>query len=109
MPYKLYANKKSSSKLNIKIKNMTNDAALTSIFISLPNQLSFDNMGLEKDKIMKLGEIQPHEEKNASIDVMTNLNSESGEYTIVLTATSHYRDYDHVVNSIKKSTTVQVV
>ncbi|MGC8680092.1 MAG: hypothetical protein ACP5RI_01620 [Candidatus Micrarchaeia archaeon] len=109
VPYKLYSNRKSSSKLNIRIKNMTKDVALTSVSISLPPQLSFDNMSLEKEKTIKIGEIQPQEEKEVNVDVMTTLNSDPGEYTITLTATSHYRDYDHVINSIEKKTTVQVI
>ncbi len=108
-PYRLYANKKSSATLRIKIKNMTKEMLLTSIVAELPSQLGFETLGLSREREMRLGEIAPDEEKDANFEVFGTLNSDPGEYTLTLTAIAHYRDYGHVINAVKKRVTVEVV
>ncbi|MDE1856227.1 MAG: hypothetical protein KGH49_03265, partial [Candidatus Micrarchaeota archaeon] len=41
VPYKLYANRKTSSTLSIKLKNMTTEPLMTSVVVKLPKQLAF--------------------------------------------------------------------
>ncbi|MGC8680052.1 MAG: hypothetical protein ACP5T6_01995 [Candidatus Micrarchaeia archaeon] len=109
IPYRLYANKKSTATLVIKIKNMTKEVLLTSVVIELPKQLAFDNISIEKEKELRLGEISPEEEREIHTEVMTTLNSDPGEYTLSLTAIAHYRDYGHVINEVKRRVAVEVV
>ncbi|MGC8662680.1 MAG: hypothetical protein ACP5RT_02755 [Candidatus Micrarchaeia archaeon] len=109
VPYKLYANRKSSVMMLIKIKNMTSEPLLSSIVIELPKGISLDETGLSKDKEVRLGEIASNEEKEARIDIYSNSGTEKGEYTIALTAFAHYRDYGHVLNAMKKRSVVEVV
>ena len=109
VPYKMYANRKSSSSLNIKLKNLTSEPLMTSVVVELPKQLSFDQMGLTKEKELRLGDITPEEEKQSRVDIYSDVGTEKGEYTITVTALAHYRDYGHVLNAIKKRTSVEVV
>jgi uncharacterized membrane protein len=109
VPYKLYANRKSSVMMLIKVKNMTNEPLLSSIVIELPKGISFDEMGLANTKEIRIGELAPNEEKEVRADIYSNSGTEKGEYTLVLTAFAHYRDYGHVLNAMKKRSIVEVV
>ena len=44
-----------------------------------------------------------------NVELYGGLNTDKGEYTMRLTAMSHFMDYNHVVNSMKSTTTVVVV
>jgi uncharacterized membrane protein len=109
VPYKLYANKNSSASLMVRVTNMTNEVLLTSVVAELPNQLGFDQMGVSKQREIRIGEIAPHEEKEVRFDLFSGMSSDPGEYTLMLTAIAHYRDYGHVVNAVKKRATLNVV
>ncbi len=109
IPYKLYSGRKSSSTLFLKVKNITNDDILTSVSVELPPKLSFDSIGMVKGKELKLGDIKPGEEREQKIDVTNSLDATKGEYTVTITATAHYRDYEHVMNSMSKRTSIHVV
>jgi uncharacterized membrane protein len=109
VPYKLYANKSSSASLMVKVKNMTNEVVLTSVVAELPSQLGFDEVGVSKQREIRVGEIAPHDEKEVRFDVFGSVTSDPGEYTIILTAIAHYRDYGHVINAVKKRSTLNVV
>jgi len=109
VPYKLYANKSSSASLMVKVKNMTGEVLLTSVVAELPGQLGFDEVGVSKQREIRVGEIAPHDEKEVRFDVYGSVTSDPGEYTIILTAIAHYRDYGHVINAVKKRSTLNVV
>lgn len=108
-PYKLYANKKSSSSLSVKIKNNSKESQLTSVELELPNKLSFDGMGISRKREIKLGDLPPDSEKEIKFDVINSLDADKGEYSLILTVSSHYRDYDHFLNTVKKTIVIEVV
>jgi uncharacterized membrane protein len=109
MPYKLYSGKKSTSSLTIKLKNMTGEALLTSVVAEVPKQLGFDEIGLTKQKEVRLGYLAPEEEKEVRIDVYNSSGADPGDYTVSLTAIAHYRDYGHILNAIRKRAMISVV
>ncbi|MGC8495914.1 MAG: hypothetical protein ACP5RM_01980 [Candidatus Micrarchaeia archaeon] len=109
VPYRLYANRNSSATMVIKVFNNTKEVLLTSVVAELPSQLGFDEVGVSKQKEVRIGEIAPGEEKEVRVEIFSSLNSDPGEYTVALTAIAHYRDYGHVLNAVKKRTTVNVV
>ncbi len=109
VPYKIYSGRKSSASLYVRVRNMTNEVLLTSLVLELPQQLSFDDVGMAKQHEEHLGELKPGEEREARVDVHGGLNADTGDYTVTLTAIAHYRDYGHVINAVKKRTTVSVV
>lgn len=109
IPYKLYANRKSSVMLMVKLRNMTSEPLMSSIVVELPKGLSFDEMGLTLQKELRIGELAANEEKEARFDVYSGPGTDKGEYTLTLTAFAHYRDYGHVLNAMRKRATVEVV
>ncbi len=108
-PYNLYANKNNSTMLNLKIKNMTKETLLTSVVVELPQGLGFDTIGVSKQREVRVGELAPDEEKNVGVEVYSSVKSDPGEYTVSLTAIAHYRDYGHVINAVKKRTSLKVI
>ncbi len=109
VPYKLYANKKSSSSLVITLSNATTEPLMTSVVVELPNQLSFGQVGLSREKEVRLGILAPKEEKEVSVDVFSDTGTDKGEYTLKVSAFSHYRDYGHIINGINKHLSVEAV
>lgn len=109
VPYTLYANRNSSCTLSVKIKNITGEPLLTSIVVELPPSLAFDKMGTSRQREVRVGEMSPDEDKEVGVEVFGGLKSEIGEYTVSVTAIAHYRDYGHVINAVKKRTTLKVV
>ncbi|MEM3884079.1 MAG: hypothetical protein QXT94_04060 [Methanothrix sp.] len=109
VPYKLYSNRKSQVSMFLKVKNATKEVLLTSVVMELPNQLGFDDMGMQKQKELRLGELKPMEEREMRLDIYNTMNADPGEYTVAITTISHYRDYGHVLNAVKKKTTLSVV
>lgn len=109
VPYRLYAKKSSSATLRIRVKNLTKDVLLTSLVAQVPNQLGFDDMIMSKQKEIKIGDMQPQEEKELKFSIYTSLGSDAGEYTMTLTTISHYRDYGHVLNEVTKRVSVSLV
>ncbi len=109
VPYHIKSKEKNSCAVNIKIKNTTPEPVLSSIIIELPKQLSFDAMGISKQKELRIGNIGPNEEKFSSIDVYGGLATDKGNYTITFTAFIHYRDYAHVINEMRKRSILEAI
>lgn len=75
----------------------------------VPKQLGFDEIGLTKQKEVRLGYLAPEEEKEVRIDVYNSSGADPGDYTVSLTAIAHYRDYGHILNAIRKRAMISVV
>lgn len=109
VPYHLKARERSSSTLMVTLKNITGEPVMGSVVVSVPKQLSVDSTGLSKEKEVKLGAMAPNEEKQASIELYTDTVTEKGEYTITITSFVHYRDYAHILNSMRKRTVIEAI
>jgi uncharacterized membrane protein len=109
VPYRLYSKRKSSATMLVKVKNATKDVLLTSIVAELPNKLGFDEMMMARQREVRVGEVQPGEEKEVKLGIYSSLGSEEGEYTMSITAMAHYRDYGHVLNYTRKRIKIAVV
>ncbi len=109
VPYKLYANRKGSAALQITLANATTEPLMTSVVVALPKQLSFGQIGIDKEKEVRLGILGPKEEKEASIDIFSDAGTDKGEYTLQVSVFAHYMDYRHIINGIKKRVQLEVV
>jgi uncharacterized membrane protein len=109
VPYKLYANRQNSVSLMVKVKNLTKEILLTSVVAELPKQLGFDEMRVAKERELRIGKMAPNEEKEVRFEVFGDINADPGDYTVTVTSIAHYLDYGHVINAVKKRTTVSVV
>jgi uncharacterized membrane protein len=107
-PYKLYSNRKCYSTLTISITNISDEPLLSSLNFELPSQLSFDETGISHNKEIKLGELSQNELKKINVNIYNNLKADAGNYTMIIIANSHYKDYDHVINSIRKKEIINV-
>lgn len=108
-PYRLYAKRASSATLSVKVKNLTKDVLLTSVVAESAGKIGFDEMLVSKQRELRIGDMQPGEQKEVSVNVYSGVGSDAGEYTITLTTIAHYRDYAHVLNALKKRIIVQLV
>ena len=109
VPYKLYAKRKSSSTLKIRLRNLTNEVLLTSVAAELPKPLAFEATGLTKQREVRIGDLAPNEEKEVQFEVFTTPGSDPGDYTLSLTAMAHYRDYGRIINAVRKRVMIGVV
>jgi hypothetical protein len=109
VPYKLYANRKSSTLLMMRLKNLTNEAVLSSIVVEVPKGLSVDEVGLSAAKEVRIGTLGPGEEKDTRVEIHGDVGTDKGEYTLSITAFIHYRDYGHVLNAMKKKAVLEVI
>ena len=109
VPYRLYANRKGSALLLMRLKNLTSEPVMSSIVVQVPKGLSLDDTGLSAAKEVRLGTLAPGEEKESRVEVHGDSGTDKGEYTLSITAFIHYRDYGHVLNAMKKKTVLEVV
>lgn len=109
VPYRLRAREQNSVTLIVTLKNLTGEPVMSSVVVNVPQQLSMDTMGLSKEKEVRLGTLGPNEEKESKIDINGGPATDRGEYTITVTSFVHYRDYAHILNSMKKRTVLEVV
>jgi uncharacterized membrane protein len=109
VPYRLHAKTSESAMLNVKVRNLTKDILLTSVVARVPGKLGFDEMVMQKEKEQRIGEMQPGEVKEIKFLVYSSLGSDAGAYNVTLTTFAHYRDYGHVLNSVKKDIQISVI
>ena len=109
VPYKLKSLERSSSSLLITVKNLTGEPVMGSIVVSVPRQLSVDSTGISKEKEIRLGSLSPNEQKETRFEIFSDVKTDKGEYTITVTAFVHYRDYAHILNSMRKRTVIEAV
>ncbi len=109
IPFRLYANRKGSSMLLMRLKNLTTEPVLSSVVVQVPKGISLDDTGLSGAKELRVGTLAPGEEKQVRADVFGDIGTDKGEYTLSITAFIHYRDYGHVLNAMKKKTVLEVV
>lgn len=109
VPYKLKSRERSSSTLMVTLKNITGEPVMGSVVVSVPRQISLDQTGLSKEKEVRLGTMAPDEQKVASIDLYSDVGTDRGEYTVTVTSFVHYRDYGHILNSMRKRAVVEAV
>ena len=109
VPYKLKANSRGSSTLAITLKNTTQEPVMGSVVVEVPERISLDTTGISREKEVRLGMIGPDENKEAKIEIYSGAGTDKGEYTVTITAFIHYRDYAHVLNAMKKRTTIEAV
>jgi len=63
-PFKLFANRKNSVLLMMRLKNMTTEPVLSSIVVEMPKGLSFDETGISNAKEIRIGTLAPNEERS---------------------------------------------
>lgn len=108
-PVRLRAMAQNSCDLVLNIQNVDGKDHICSVVVEVANSLGFDSMGLHKKKELRLGNFESGKSREVSIPINANNQTPAGTYKIFITAYSHYRDYSHVLNSVRKSVELRVV
>ena len=108
-PMRLRAMAQNSCDLVLNIKNADSNSHICSIVVEVANSLGFDSMGLHKKKELRLGNLEAGKVREITVPIMANNQTPAGNYRVFVTAYSHYRDYSHVLNSVRKSVELRVV
>lgn len=108
-PVRLCAKKDESVELELAVKNIGEADALTSVNVDVPKGLGFDGMGIARTKEYRLGSMKGGEEKKFSVSLHGSSQTPAGNYRITISAYAHYRDYGHVLNSVKKAVELRVI
>ncbi|MCX8162945.1 MAG: hypothetical protein N3D10_00105 [Candidatus Micrarchaeota archaeon] len=101
-PIRLNSRKENSVDLVLNIKNKSNSAHLCSVVIEVPNQLGLDSTCLTKSKEFRLGNIEPGQTKELSVPIYASSQTPPATFKLVLKIYSHYRDYKHILNMVRK-------
>ncbi|MFH0836376.1 MAG: hypothetical protein V1834_04410 [Candidatus Micrarchaeota archaeon] len=102
-PLRLPANKADFVELEIVLESQSNDSQLASLLIDLPKSLGFDQSALSQRKEIRFGELMPGQKKKLTLNIYGTQRTQPGSYNIYLTASSHYRTYEHVLAEVRKT------
>lgn len=108
-PIRLKALGESKTELLIDLQNISGEDALVSVVVKLPDKIGTDSIGLHRAKELRVGQIGVNEKKNLSVDIYGSSKTTAGNYEVEITAFSHYRDYSHVLNSVRKKVMLRAV
>jgi len=108
-PIRLPARKKDNIVLEVLVRNNSDQELLTSIVVIAPKELGFDQLGLQQEHESRLGFLKPGEERRVRLEVWSTQKTPPGLYPVKVFAISHYRDYAHVLNEVKKTIELRVV
>lgn len=108
-PLRLNAHKQDYIELAIALKNVSVDEQLTSLTITVPHGLGFEQTGLSQERELRFNFLKPGEEKRFKINIYSNQRTKPGAYVVKLYAASHYRNYGYVINQLAKTFDLRVV
>ncbi|MEM4255507.1 MAG: hypothetical protein QXR53_04245 [Candidatus Norongarragalinales archaeon] len=107
-PFRLAAFKNDTVDLEVCVRNNSDRPLLTSIVTVCSKAIGFDTIGLQQQHESRLGELKPGETRFLKIPVHSTPKSQPGNYKIAVFAISHYRDYAHILNEVKRTLEVRV-
>lgn len=107
-PFRLPAHKNDSVDLEIALENICDKELLTSVVVVAQKPLSLDQTGLSQQREVRLGPMQSGERKALKVPVYSTPRTEPGVYSLKVFAISHYRDYGHVLNEVRKVLSLRV-
>jgi len=108
-PMRLAGKSHSSVELLVELHNISQETLLCSFVVEVPKGISFDNVGIHKSKEIRMGQVQPGEKKEISVNLAGSNTTMPGLYRLQLSVYSHYRDYSHVLNTVSKTVELRVV
>lgn len=108
-PYRLYAHKNDYAELEISLTNVFNRELLTSLVITVPKGLGFEQSTLSNQKEIRIGMLKAGEEKHFKIPLWATQRTDKGDYLIKIFGIAHYHDYGYVLNESRKVLHLRVV
>lgn len=108
-PYRLNAYRNEIVDLIVTITNNDSKPNMVSVVAKCPQKLGFGSIGINKSDQKKIGNMEPGEEKTVIFKIHGNSNTEANDYPIGIMVYSHFRDYEHVENAVRKIITLRAV
>ena len=108
-PLRLNAHKPDYIELFIALKNVSHEEQLTSLTITVPHGLGFEQTGLSQEREIRFNFIKQGEEKRLKVNIYSSQRTRPGEYAVKMYAASHYRNYGYVANELRKVFALRVV
>ncbi|MFH1106416.1 MAG: hypothetical protein V1787_00820 [Candidatus Micrarchaeota archaeon] len=101
-PMRLAAHKNDYVDLEINLQNACEADVLSSVVITLPKELGFEQSALSHQKEIRLSTLRPREVRHLKVQVYGTQRTEPKNYAIHVYAIAHYRDYGYVLNELRK-------
>jgi len=101
-PFRLPAHKNDAVDLEVRVTNNSDQPLLTSIVTVCSRAVGFDSLGLQQQHESRLGEMKPGETRFVKIPIHSTPKTPPGSYKVAVFAISHYRDYAHILNEVKR-------
>ncbi len=110
-PLRLSAARASYVELLVKIKNVSSSSTLVSLDASVQKtaMIGFDSACISKSVEKKAGELAPNQSVELKIPLWSNNQTKAGSYSLNLVVYSHYLNYNKVISTTKRSTSVRAV
>jgi uncharacterized membrane protein len=102
-PFRIAAHKADYAQLDVVVTNRFDKELLTSIVISVPKALGFEQSQLTHQREIRAGPLEPGKSKSVRVQVWGSARTDPGSYEINIFALSHYRDYSYVLNEVRKT------
>jgi uncharacterized membrane protein len=110
-PLRLSANRKNSVRMNVRVKNISNDPQLVSVDALLPKgaMMGFDPACINKATEKRVGDLKAGDSIDVPIEIFGGNQTKEGNYGLEVTVFAHYIGYEKVIGYIKKSASLRVV
>lgn len=102
-PFRIAAHKADYAQLDITVTNRFDKELMTSVIISVPKALGFEQSALSHQREIRVGMLGAGEAKSIRVQVWGTARTDPGSYDIKVFALSHYRDYSYVLNEVRKT------
>ncbi|PIO05860.1 hypothetical protein COT29_03820 [Candidatus Micrarchaeota archaeon CG08_land_8_20_14_0_20_59_11] len=107
-PIRLPAFKEDYVLLNVSLQNTSDQPLLTSLVLVVPKTIGFDRTALQQEHETRVGEMQPGERKGFPFKIWSTSRTRAGSYPLRVYAVSHYRDYGHILNEVRRTIDLRV-
>ncbi|MBM3229084.1 hypothetical protein FJZ26_01515 [Candidatus Parvarchaeota archaeon] len=109
LPFRLTSRKNDTVDLILELTNISGGDVLASVAVAVPKGIGVDSTMIAREKNLRVGQMKADESKKARIPMFSAASTKPGVYPISIEVFSHYRDFGHVITSIKKEFEVRVV
>lgn len=107
-PYSLPAGANDFVDLELGITSNSDAPLLTSLVIEVPKGLGFERSAISQVREIRLGFVKPGEGKFVKVQLWGTQRTGRGSYPVRVHALSHYNDYAHVLNDVRKTVEFRV-
>ncbi len=108
-PIRIVEGKPEPVVLTVYLKNNSEKDLLASMLLKIPFSLGFDKIGLEREKVKRIGTIKAGAEKAIPIMLYPKYNIKEGEYLIKIKVFEHEERYDKTKAVYEAETKLRVI